>query len=174
MTADVDGRVRVLINNVQPSVDGGRYPAKRTVGEKVEVTADIIADGHDHIRAVLLYRHESMQERPRVEMIHENNDRWKASFTASEKGLYVFTVNAWIDHLDTWYDGFRKKAAAGVDTAAEMLEGGELLRAATKEDASPRIAELVALMADVSKHAEVRAQVLSREFADIVHNHPLE
>lgn len=174
MTADVDGRVRVLINNVQPSVDGGRYPAKRTVGEKVEVTADIIADGHDHIRAVLLYRHESMQEWTRVEMIHENNDRWKASFTASEKGMYVFTVKAWIDHLDTWYDGFRKKAAAGVDTAAEMLEGGELLRAATKEDASPRIAELVALMADVSKHAEVRAQVLSREFADIVHNHPLE
>src|SRR5690606_24315125 len=136
-------------------------------------TADIIADGHDHIRAVLLYRHESMQEWTRVEMIHENNDRWKASFTASEKGMYVFTVKAWIDRLDPAYGGFRKTAAAGVETAVYMLEGGEPRRAATQEHASPRTAALGALMADVSNQAEVRAQVLSREFADLAHPHPL-
>lgn len=176
MAADANGRVRVLIANVQPSVDGGRYPAKRTVGERVDVTADIIADGHDHIRAFLLYRHESVREWTSVEMVHVNNDSWRATFIAAEKGMYLFTVKAWIDHLDTWYDGFRKKAAAGVDNHVELLEGAQLLRAASAKaaDPNPRVAELVALMEDTSKHAVAREQVLSREFGDIVRDHPLE
>lgn len=174
MAADANGRVRVLIANVQPSVDGGRYPAKRTIGEKVDVTADIIADGHDHIRALLLYRHLSVDEWTQVEMVHENNDTWRASFVTSEKGVYLFTVKAWIDHLDTWYDGFRKKAAAGVDTPVELLEGAQLLRDAAAGKATPRVTELVALMQDVSKHTLAREQVLNREFADIVRSYPLE
>jgi starch synthase (maltosyl-transferring) len=174
MAVDANGRVRVLIANVQPSVDGGRFPTKRTVGEKVDVTADIIADGHDYIRAVLLYRHESVSEWTRVEMVHEYNDTWRASFITSEKGIYFFTVKAWIDHLSTWYEGFRKKAAAGVDTPVELLEGAELLRASTKANATPRAAEFVMLMQDVSKHTTAREQVLSREFAHIVRSHPLE
>lgn len=175
MAVDANGRVRVLIANVQPSVDGGRYPAKRTVGERVDVTADIIADGHDHIRALLLYRHESEKEWTRAEMVHENNDSWRASFTTSEKGTYRFTVKAWIDHLDTWYDGFRKKAAAGVDAPVELLEGANLLLAATAgvSDVTPRVADLAALMQDASRHAVAREQVLSREFGDIVRSYPL-
>lgn len=176
MAVEENGRVRVLIANVQPSVDGGRYPAKRTVGEKVDVTADIISDGHDHIRASLLYRHESSRAWTNVEMVHENNDTWRASFITSEKGIYVFTVKAWIDHLDTWYDGFRKKAAAGVDTHVELLEGAALLQAAVAgiSGVSTRIAEVTALMQDPSKHTAAREQVLSREFADIVRSYPLE
>ena len=53
---DVNGKVRVIIENVQPQVDGGLYPAKRTIGERVDVTADIFGDGHDHIRAQVLYK----------------------------------------------------------------------------------------------------------------------
>jgi starch synthase (maltosyl-transferring) len=48
------GQSRVIIENVQPLVDGGLYPARRTVGERVDVTADIFGDGHDHIRAEVL------------------------------------------------------------------------------------------------------------------------
>ncbi|MCU0368790.1 MAG: DUF3416 domain-containing protein, partial [Cyclobacteriaceae bacterium] len=44
------GKTRVIIENVQALVDGGLYPAKRTVGERVVVTANIFGDGHDHIR----------------------------------------------------------------------------------------------------------------------------
>jgi starch synthase (maltosyl-transferring) len=44
---------RVIIENVRPNVDGGRFPIKRTVGEAVTVTADIFADGHDLLVAVL-------------------------------------------------------------------------------------------------------------------------
>src|SRR6476646_1389942 len=44
---------RVIIEHIRPSIDGGRFPIKRTVGERVEVHADIFADGHDVIVAML-------------------------------------------------------------------------------------------------------------------------
>jgi starch synthase (maltosyl-transferring) len=44
---------RVVIERMQPEIDGGRFPIKRTVGETVEVSATIFADGHDVVTAVL-------------------------------------------------------------------------------------------------------------------------
>src|SRR5688572_19914841 len=111
----IKGQSRVIIENVQPQVDSGRYPAKRTVGELVTVTADIFADGHDHIRAQLLYKKEGDTQWQTIELIPSWNDGWYATFKVTQKGYYLFTVGAWIDHLDTWYDGFKKKTAAKVD-----------------------------------------------------------
>jgi starch synthase (maltosyl-transferring) len=51
-----EGRRRVVIENVTPCVDGGRFPAKRCAGDRVEVEADIFTDGHDVLRALLLHR----------------------------------------------------------------------------------------------------------------------
>ena len=48
MAAIADGvPSRVIIENVQPEIDGGRFPAKRSLGEKVAVSADIFCDGHE-------------------------------------------------------------------------------------------------------------------------------
>ena len=112
MAMDQDGKIRIIIENVQPQVDGGLYPAKRTVGERVDVTADIFGDGHDHVRAQLLYKKADAQGWQRQHMHHVMNDAWLASFAVDEKGVYAFTIVAWIDHFETWYDGFKKKAAA--------------------------------------------------------------
>ena len=48
---------RVVIEHIVPEVDAGRFPIKRAVGESVDVTADIFANGHDVILAVLRDRH---------------------------------------------------------------------------------------------------------------------
>ena len=56
---EIKGQARVIIENVQPQVDGGRYPAKFTVGESVRVSADIFGDGHTPLLAVLMTRDES-------------------------------------------------------------------------------------------------------------------
>ena len=53
-----EGRQRAVIENVTPCVDGGRFPAKRVVGDKVVVEADLFGDGHDLVAAALRYRHE--------------------------------------------------------------------------------------------------------------------
>ncbi len=163
-------QVRVIIENVQPQVEGGLYPAKRTVGERVDVTAAIFGDGHDHIRAEVLYKYGKKGEWKIVEMLPIVNDEWQASFIATEKGSYYFTVRAWIDHFDTWFDGFRKKAAAKVDVTVELLEGIEYLRIVGRGDT--RIAPFIKRLEDKNQ-AHAIAAVLSDDFAMIVHEKPL-
>jgi starch synthase (maltosyl-transferring) len=53
----VDGLRRVIVEHVQPEIDGGRFPIKRTIGEAVNVKTDMFADGHDLIAGVLRYRY---------------------------------------------------------------------------------------------------------------------
>src|ERR671924_984871 len=67
---------RVVVENVRPQVDCGRFPIKRTVGEAVRVTADIHADGHDFLAAVLLYRRVGNAEWTELPMTFVENDRW--------------------------------------------------------------------------------------------------
>ena len=48
---------RLVVERLQPAIDGGRFPIKRTVGETVSVSVDVFADGHDLVAGVLKYRH---------------------------------------------------------------------------------------------------------------------
>jgi starch synthase (maltosyl-transferring) len=56
MSAAHGGRRRVILERLQPEIDGGRFAIKRTPGETVAVTVDMFADGHDLISGVLKYR----------------------------------------------------------------------------------------------------------------------
>ncbi|HET7179489.1 MAG TPA: alpha-1,4-glucan--maltose-1-phosphate maltosyltransferase [Chryseosolibacter sp.] len=169
--SEIKGQARVLIENVQPQVDGGRYPAKYTVGEHVTVSADIFADGHDHIRAHVLFKHEASESWSTIELKPQFNDRWSASFPVQRKGFYHFTIRAWIDHFDTWYDGFKKKTEAALDVHVELLEGAVLLRKIGKGD--PFFQSLADLLSDTTQYREAIAKVLSSSFEQIVHEHPL-
>jgi starch synthase (maltosyl-transferring) len=46
----------VIIENVYPELDCGRYSVKREVGDRFEVWADIFKEGHDALAAVLRCR----------------------------------------------------------------------------------------------------------------------
>jgi len=168
-TRSKNGKVRVIIENVQPQVDSGLYPAKRTLGERVDVTADIFGDGHDHIRAQVMYKEAGSTVWNVLEMNHLGNDHWLGSFTVTNKVPYVFTVRAWIDHFDTWFDGFKKKAAAHVDVKVELMEGVEFLKVLAKDD-SRLLSSASRLQEEYTKAV---AYVLSDEFARLVHDHPL-
>lgn len=108
----MNGRIRVVIENVQPSVDGGLYPVKRCVGETVHVGADIFSDGHDTVRADLLYRPPGCREWETVRMEPAGNDRWKADFRVTAREGYVFTVRAWVDRLGTTVRDLEKKTGS--------------------------------------------------------------
>ncbi|MGH9522608.1 MAG: maltotransferase domain-containing protein, partial [Terriglobales bacterium] len=86
---------RVVIENVRPSVDEGSFPIKRTVGEKVRVTADIFADGHDLLGAVVSYRRASESEWSEIRMEPIGNDRWAGEFTVSAMEPHFYTVQGW-------------------------------------------------------------------------------
>ena len=126
------GKQRVVIEGVQPEIDGGRYGIKRTVGDDVVVEADIFADGHDVVSAVLRYRQEAGQEWNEVPMEPLVNDRWRASFKVTEIGRYVYTVQAWVDHFKSWRRDLIKRTEAAQDVSVELLVGAKLAEDAAR------------------------------------------
>jgi starch synthase (maltosyl-transferring) len=169
----MSGKSRVIIESVQPVVDGGLYPAKRTVGESVQVTAAIFGDGHDHLRASLLYKKKEAAKWNSIELQPTYNDEWQASFKVEEEGKYIFTIHAWIDHFDTWYDGFKKKAAAKVDVKVELMEGAIFLKTVA-ENGKANLLNLAGKLENTAKHQEAIELVLSESFAQIVKDYPLK
>lgn len=116
---------RTVIEGVEPEIDGGRFPIKRTVGETVVVTADIIADGHDSVVAVVRHRPVGGSDWAETPMTLVANDRWTGAFTVTKQGWYEYTVNAWLDRFASWRKELTKKAEAGQDVGSELLEGSE-------------------------------------------------
>jgi starch synthase (maltosyl-transferring) len=127
-----DERVRVVIAGVSPEIDGGRFAIKRTVGEQVVVEADIFADGHEVLSAVLLHRHEADLSWHEVPLTPLGNDRWRAAFPVTKLGYYFYTLQAWVDSFLSWRQGFLKKVEAGQDVAVELRIGAQLVAAASR------------------------------------------
>ena len=122
------GRRRVAIENVNPEVDGGRFPVKRVVGDILTVEADAFADGHEEIQVVLSWCEDDCREWHEVEMEPLGNDRWRASFALEKIGRYEYTISAWIDRYGTWEHDLEKRVAAGQDVTVDLQIGAELVK----------------------------------------------
>ncbi|PKL43302.1 MAG: alpha-1,4-glucan--maltose-1-phosphate maltosyltransferase, partial [Planctomycetes bacterium HGW-Planctomycetes-1] len=137
-SAEINGRIRVAIEAVTPEIDDGRFPIKRTIGEPVVVQADIFADGHDAVSAILLYRTAREKSWNELSMRHIGNDRWEEMFYIREMCNYYYTLQAWVDHFHTWQRDVQKKANAGQDIQVDLLIGAEYIEGAaeraTRED----------------------------------------
>src|ERR1043166_2502326 len=128
----------LVIENLHPLVDGGRYPIKRVVGEDLVVEADILRDGHDVVAAALRWRIVGERRWHETPMVHLDNDRWRGVCTVYENATYEYTVEAWTDQFRGWQAEFRKKFEAGVSgLASEKLEGAALLQAAAERAVDP-------------------------------------
>ena len=121
---------RVVIENVRPEVDCGRFPIKRTVGELVEVTADIFADGHEVLYAVLRHRPASQTDWEEVPMLLVENDRWQGEFRVAAEGRHLYTLQGWTDRFRSWCGDLEKKFAAAQDLSVDILIGVQLIEAA--------------------------------------------
>jgi starch synthase (maltosyl-transferring) len=129
---------RIRINYPTPTVDGGRYPAKRCIGDTVTVSADVFRDGHEIMRAVVRYKAPGMRRWVETPMhpvdAHVNGVRWEGEFTVETAGRWEWTIEAWSDQFATWRDELQRKvAAAQDDLAGEISEGVVML-----EDAAAR------------------------------------
>jgi starch synthase (maltosyl-transferring) len=135
MTSEVSGgRKRAVIENISPVVDQGRFPIKRTIGQEITVDADVFTDGHDRLSAIVLFRHENDSEWQEMPMHPLVNDRWRARFVVDQVGHYHYTLNAWVDHFETWRDELPKREQAE-DIAVALLAGAELVeQAAARAD----------------------------------------
>lgn len=129
MPSDWSPEARILIEDVYPELDCGRYPVKRIVGDRLDVWADIFRDGHDVIAASVLYRAERSDNWFEAPMRFFDNDRWVGSVPLTENERYRYTIEAWTDVFASWRADAIKKRDAGQSIALELQEGRALVAA---------------------------------------------
>ncbi|HET6173424.1 MAG TPA: alpha-1,4-glucan--maltose-1-phosphate maltosyltransferase [Gaiellales bacterium] len=121
---------RIRIERIWPQIDAGRYPVKRTLGERVDVWATLLRDGHEVLGGALRHRAPGSRRWREVPLtqIPEDLDRWHGSFAPDKLGRWQFGIVAWVDRLASWRRELERKVAAGQsDLASELSEGAVLL-----------------------------------------------
>jgi starch synthase (maltosyl-transferring) len=174
---DPDLRRRVAIEAVEPQVDCGRFPIKRVTGETVTVTADIHADGHDAVAAVVQYRRAGAEHWDEIPMEAIDSDRWQGTFVVDALGHYEYTVEGWIDRFASWRHELSKKIGAGQDVASELLEGAALVLDAVERiedgETGKRIRHLQRVLSAGDEETGARvATALSEDLATVMAAHP--
>ena len=165
------GRKRVAIESVSPEVEGGRFAAKRTVGEKVAVEADVFADGYDALAAVMRYRHEASSDWTEVPMAALVNDRWRAEFVVTELGRYLVTIEAWVDRFETWSRQFAKRVEAGQDVTSELEVAARLVDETAARATGPDAEKLTTYAAQLRKGKTAVTGALATDLAVLMKRH---
>jgi starch synthase (maltosyl-transferring) len=166
-----EGKKRVVIERVHPEIDCGQFPIKRVVGERVVIQAGIFTDGHDEIAAALRYRKADEKTWRETPMKPLGNDRWEAEFTVEEIGLYFYTIQAWVDHFQTWRKDLRKRVEAGQDVKVELLIGAEYVDMAVERAPVTTRERLQACAKTLRYEKEIEKAIslaLSKDLADMV------
>jgi starch synthase (maltosyl-transferring) len=166
----------VVIENLQPLLDGGHYPIKRILGEDLGVEADIFKDGHDVVAAVLKWRVVGKRAWRETPMNFVDNDRWRGVCTLYDEAIHEYTVEAWTDTFRSWQSEFEKKFEAGVsDLRSEAMEGAAIVEAAAKRARNRTDRErLLEFSEQISKGAnsEVYAVAQSPELEVLMATYP--
>ncbi|PYK53449.1 MAG: alpha-1,4-glucan--maltose-1-phosphate maltosyltransferase, partial [Verrucomicrobia bacterium] len=158
-----------VIENLQPLIDGGRYPIKRVTGEDLVVEADIFKEGHDVVAAALKWRMVGESRWHETPMKLIDNDRWRGACTFYENAIYEYTVEAWIDAFTGWQHEFSTKFKAGITPLrSEGLEGAALIEEAAGRADDPHDASRLCEIAEA-----VRTKVPA-EVDQLVHSGELE
>jgi starch synthase (maltosyl-transferring) len=129
---------RILIQDVRPQVDCGRYAVKRISGEPVAVSATITRDGHEVLGAAVRYKPPGATRWKESLLEAVGNDRFEGSFRAEACGRWSFRIEAWVDRVASYQWEVRRKVESGQeDLSSELAEGAVLLgrEALTVEEA---------------------------------------
>jgi len=170
--------MRIVIEHVTPAVDGGRFPAKTSVGDIVPIEADVFTDGHDLVAARILHRQEDDDAWAEVPMHALGNDRWRAELAIAAIGTYRFRVEGWIDTWSTWRSELAKRLTAAQDLTEELKEGAPLVGgAARRARAAGEDGDADRLMAWARrlrrpKPTEVEELATSKELDSLMARHP--
>ncbi len=119
---------RIQIQRVEPQVDCGRYPLKRTVGDRVDVTATIFRDGHETLGAAVRFKSPGATRWSEAPLEPLGNDRWSGSFPVEACGRWSFRIEAWVDRIASFQHELSRKVEGGQeDLSSELAEGALLL-----------------------------------------------
>jgi starch synthase (maltosyl-transferring) len=119
---------RILIQEVTPQIDCGRYPVKRVAGERVTVTARVFRDGHESLGAAVRFKAPDAGRWSESPLEPRGNDVWQGSFEVDRPGPWSFRIEAWVDRVASFQEELRRKVAGGQeDLSGELSEGAVLL-----------------------------------------------
>jgi starch synthase (maltosyl-transferring) len=119
---------RIQIQHVTPQVDCGRYAVKRTVGDRVDVTARIFRDGHETLGAAVRFKPPGASRWSEAPLAPRGNDRWEGGFEVDRPGIWQFRIEAWVDRVASFQEELRRKVDAGQEElAGELSEAAVLL-----------------------------------------------
>ena len=151
---------RIAIDDVEPVVSGGIYPAKAVVGEIVPVCATVWREGHEAVAATLVVRylgpaypqvgHGSLKSpdqaapepaapptrvKPTLSPMSpgRTEDVFHGQFTPDRVGLWTFRVDGWADPITSWRHAVTAKLDAGQgeeDLNNDLMVGAALLERA--------------------------------------------
>jgi starch synthase (maltosyl-transferring) len=161
----------VIIEDVYPELECGRYPVKREVGDRFEVWADVFKEGHDVIAAALKYREKGTSSWSEAPMSLHENDRWSGSFSLVENTRYEYTVEAWFDEFETWRRDLGKKVDAGQEVELELIEGRRIVEAASARSGDGDLKQTLADL-DASGYEGRIALLRSAEVRELMRRHP--
>jgi starch synthase (maltosyl-transferring) len=166
---------RVVIDRVEPQINCGSFYIKRVVGQHVDVSADVLVDGHDVIAACVVYKHEKDRTWKEQRMSPGFNDTWHGSFTVTQQGFYEYKVQGWVDHPLNWQYGIGRKIADHQHVKSELLEGALYLEE-IKHQASERevryLDDLIIAFRDPGNYDWAIEQAVSDELKTILEKYP--
>lgn len=171
---EFDGRQRVIIENVSPELNGGKYPAKSAEGGLIVVEADIFVDGADTISAEICARPSGSSEWLRSPMLSQGNDHWSGSFSVGSPGTYDYTIEAWVDHFQTWQKGLTKKIEARQEISLDLEIGALLIDAGVARSSVDDAAKLRLFAATLrsGEQEEAAAAALDIKLAALMNRAP--
>ncbi|TLD41241.1 MAG: Alpha-amylase [Candidatus Jettenia ecosi] len=170
----IDGRRRVIIENIKPEIACGHFSVKRIIGEKVVVTADVFSDGHDAVWANVLYRGPEDNAWREIPMQFKENDRWEGKFVVEKIGMYLYTVEGGIDYFKTWQNDLKKKFDANQDIKIDISSGMQYIEEASKrasEDDKKKLWGYIDFLEREENKENIVSVILTKELTGLMHTY---
>ncbi|MFD4368058.1 alpha-1,4-glucan--maltose-1-phosphate maltosyltransferase [Rhodococcus sp. NPDC058521] len=183
---------RLGIDDVEPTIDGGRFPTKAVVGEVVPVRAVVWREGHDAVSANIAVRGPAMPDSGRVAAVDDDArtiripmnrgtlpDVFDALFTPTIEGTWTFRVEAWSDPIATWKQTVEAKL--GVGQGATELSNDLEIGAQRFEEAAQGVPpadrpRLLAIAESLRSDGQLPARVapaFTTDIAELLRAYPL-
>ncbi|NVJ89698.1 MAG: alpha-1,4-glucan--maltose-1-phosphate maltosyltransferase [Flavobacteriaceae bacterium] len=166
---------RIVIENVAPQINNGDIFIKRVVNEVVNVTADVLVDGHDVLQANVLYKHKTAKKWNSVRMHLTENDEYTASFITEKQGFYNYKIEGWVDYALNWQHGIHRKIDDYQHVNSELLEGAALLEKIVDGitgDDKKYIEYLIEIFKNKDNYGEAIKEAVSERLTTIFRENP--
>ncbi|MEM7551227.1 MAG: alpha-1,4-glucan--maltose-1-phosphate maltosyltransferase [Bacteroidota bacterium] len=175
IASNIPAQSRIIIEDVQPEIDSGKFPVKRITGENFNVSCDLFADGHDVVSGRILYKKVSAKKWLEAPLNPVINDRWQGSFELSSRGEYEYTIEGWVDYALNWQHGIERKIKDNQHVNVELLDGIQYLERILKEvnkDDKDFLTNCIENFSDEEKYSVAVDYATSERLHIILHKNP--